>query len=63
MAYLREREVYRAAQRVVSARSFTVAAESILNEQIDPREQHYDIFLSHSVKDADLVGKTDIGRI
>lgn len=53
MALLREGQVYRAARR--APKRVYASADRILKEQTDPQQQRYDIFLSHAVKDAELV--------
>lgn len=54
MALLRESTVYRAAARAKSRRR-SASAERILKEQASPEERRYDIFLSHALRDAELV--------
>lgn len=54
MSLIRESQAREAAVRARARRGY-VATARILEEQRDPRVQRYDIFLSHSVKDADLV--------
>ena len=55
MSLLRESEVYRAARRAKAAHPYALTARRILKEQTDPRQQRYDVFLSHSIRDPELV--------
>lgn len=53
MAVLRESQVRNAANRAKQRSGRT--SERLLKEQADPRQKSYDIFLSHAVRDADIV--------
>ncbi|MEJ2898646.1 toll/interleukin-1 receptor domain-containing protein [Acinetobacter sp. NS-4] len=56
MIFFTQSEARSAANRAITSK-FNISMESVLNESVDRQKQqdHFDIFLSHSIKDAELI--------
>ena len=54
MHYVKESDARAAARRAIAAKAY-MSADRILKDQKDPIVQRYNIFLSHSIHDAELV--------
>lgn len=55
MRFVNEADARAAARRALAKRHYTESAERIFKSQTDARFRSYDIFLSHSIHDADIV--------